>query len=119
MTLAVLVFTCAVLAWVTIMVVRWATVRPVSRELGQRSIFVAAEVSGAVAGAAFPTLWVVCSNLGSWFTTGQAGFVVAGHLPPGVDEDDLLIVLIVGMTILLARGCARFYRYLVEDHPED
>lgn len=119
MTLAVLVILGTVCAWLTILAVRWATVKPVSSELSQRSIFVAAEFGGALAGAAFPTLWVVCSNLTTWISTGRAGFVFTGHLPPGVDEDDLLMVLIVGMMILVSRGFARFYSYVIDEKPEE
>lgn len=119
MTLAVLVFVGTVIAWLVILVLRWAAVRPVTPELSQRSMFAAAELSAAVVGAAYPTLWAVSSNLGAWMATGRAGFVFAGHLPPGVDEDDLLIVLIVGVAILVARACGRYFGYLIQNDPLD
>jgi hypothetical protein len=117
MTLSVLVIVTTIVAWLVILGVRWATVKPTTEDLSQRSIFVAAEFGGAVAGAVYPMVWILCSNLGAWMATGRAGFAFAGHLPPGVDEDDLLLVLVVGVLIFFARACGRFYSYLVEDLP--
>jgi hypothetical protein len=106
--LAVLVTLGTILAWVVLLVVRKQRRLPISQAVSERSFFAAFEFGGAVTGAAFPTAWIVGANIVKAIQTGEIRFDIAGNLPPGVQEQDLVAILLVGSVILLIRG---FYRY--------
>ena len=79
-------------------------VLPMTKESTTRAGVAAATVSAATIGGAYPLLWVMVSNLRSWSERGTTGFTFAGHLPPGVDEDELLVVLVFGLIFVLAHA---------------
>ena len=51
-------------------------------------------------------------NVSAWFERGSLTFTFANNLPPGVDEDDLLAVLVVGMMILVGQAVAELVESL-------
>lgn len=104
MTLALLVAAGTLAFWLVILVGRWAMVLPMTKESTTRAGVAAATVSAATIGGASPLLWVMVSNLRSWSERGTTGFTFAGHLPPGVDEDELLVVLVFGLIFVLAHA---------------
>lgn len=114
MTLALLVAVTTLLIWPVLLFLRWAHVLPVTRETSGRGVFVALTFSGASVGGVYPVVWAISSNLRAWGESGRVTFTFAGHLPPGVDEDDLLVFIVVGMLILLIQATAQVRQYVVD-----
>jgi hypothetical protein len=96
--------------WVAILTLRWLRVVPTSVETATRALFAAAGLSGAYIGGGYPLIWGMVRNLGNWAESGSTAFTFAGNLPPGVDEDDLLIMLVIGMAILIGQATAEAWR---------
>jgi hypothetical protein len=96
--------------WILILAGRWLRVQPATSESATRAAFAAAGLSGAYIGGAYPILRAMARNLSAWFERGSTTFTFAGNLPPGVDEDDLLVVLVIGMAILIAQATAEVWR---------
>ena len=117
MTLALLVAVATFIFWLLLLFVRWARVLPVTRRISGEATFVALGFSGATMGGVYPIVWAISSNLKVWGDTGRTMFTFAGHLPPGVDEDDLLIAVVVGLTILLSQAAAEVRAYIVRREP--
>lgn len=112
MTLAVLVASGTLLFWLGILALRWLKVAPSTESTATRSLFAAAGLSGSYVGGGFPIVWAIIRNLSTWAETGSTSFTFAGNLPPGVDEDDLLVFLVIGMGILIAQATAEAWRAL-------
>ena len=110
MTLGLLVACGTLIFWLMILFARWLRVRPSSTTASQRAIFSAAGLSGALVGGWYPIAWAMLSNLDAYRETGTTTFKFAGHLPPGVDEDDLIFFLVIGMAILLIQAIAEVWR---------
>ena len=115
--LAVLVALGTVFAWVVLLVVRRQRRLPITQAVCERSFFAAFEFGGAVTGAAFPTAWIVGANVLRALWTGEIRFDIAGNLPPGVEEQDLVAILLVGSVILLIRGYYRYRAHLSDARP--
>lgn len=110
MTLALLV-ACGTLAlWLILLALRWVNAQPASERASRRALLAAAGLSGAYVGGGFPIIWAMASNVRDYLEHGSTGFTFAGHLPPGVDEDDLLFYLVVGMAILMGQAVAEAWR---------
>ncbi|MFN8636956.1 MAG: hypothetical protein U0893_24170 [Chloroflexota bacterium] len=112
MTLALLVAFGTLICWVGILVLRWLRVMPSSPEIATRALFAAAGLSGAYIGGGYPLVWAMIRNLSAWVERGSTSFTFAGNLPPGVDEDDLLALLVIGMAILIGQASAEAWRAL-------
>ena len=110
MTLALLVACGTPLLWVAMLVLRWLRVMPASKESATRALVASAGLSGAYIGGGYPLVLPVVRSLSSWVETGSTAFTFAGNLPPGVDEDDLLIFLVVGMGIQIGQATAEAWR---------
>jgi hypothetical protein len=110
MTLALLVAFGTLAFWVLILLIRSIRKRPTGATTSQRAVFAAAGLSGAFVGGGFPVVWAMVSNVSDWWASGRTGFTFAGHLPPGVDEDDLLVILVIGMAILMGQAVAEARR---------
>ncbi len=118
MTLALLVATATMLVWVVLLALRWARVLPVTREIRERGILVAGSISTVTVGGVYPIVWVISSNLQGWAESGRTVFTFAGHLPPGVDEDDFLVFIVVGLLILLGQTMSQTRRYILDVDPQ-
>ena len=59
--------------------------------------------SGAFVGA-YPVAWAMGRNVAIWAERGTTTFTFAGNLPVGVDEDDPLTVIVIGLLILVAQA---------------
>lgn len=119
MPLAGLVAAGTFLAWLVILGWRWKTGKPLSQTICERAVFVAFEWGGAITGALYPTLWAIGSNTyrayqSSWT---QTKFEIVGHLPPGVEDGDLVAVLFVGTIFILIRGFISYRKYLTDENP--
>ena len=117
MTLALLVAISTFPIWVLILLLRWVRVIPVTRKIREESILVASGFSAATVGGVYPITWAILSNLRAWGETGHPAFTFAGHLPPGVDEDDLLLMIVVGLMVLLGQATSDLRDYIVEADP--
>src|SRR3712207_875045 len=117
MTLALLVASAAVILWLLILSLRWARVLPVTPTIREHAIVVASGFSAAMVGGVYPVAWAIVSNLMAWGDTGRTTFTFAGHLPPGVDEDDLLMIVVVGLMVLVGQAAAGVRRIIVEANP--
>jgi hypothetical protein len=104
MTLTLLVVMATIFIWLLLLICRWLIVLPLTEETYTRTVVAAVSLSGALVGGAYPIGWILVSNLLTWQSTGVPGFRFASHLPPGVDEDELLIVLVVGLLILIGQA---------------
>ena len=118
MVLAVLVALGTLVAWGIVLGRRARAGLPLTERICERAFFTAFEFGGAVTGAAFPTVWLIVANVQAGLTTGNLRFVIAGRLPPGVEEQDLLAVLFVGTVVLLIKGFFQYRSYLVERRPD-
>jgi hypothetical protein len=67
-------------------------------------VFAAAGLSGAFIGGAYPIVWALGRNVVAWAEHGSTTFTFASNLPVGVDEDDLLTVIVIGLLILVAQA---------------
>jgi hypothetical protein len=118
MTLALLVALAMLLVWPVLLFLRWARVLPVTHEISRQAIYVAGAFSSAMVGGVYPIVWAMISNLLTWSETGRTVFTFAGHLPPGVDEDDLLAFIVAGLMVLVAQAVAAARRFIVEVNPQ-
>ena len=102
MTLAVLVASSTLLFWLLILVLRWLHVAPSTQSTATRS-------SSRRPVSAAPTSAAASRLSGQSFATSASGprrahvLHLAGNLPPGVDEDDLVVFLVIGMGILIVQ----------------
>jgi hypothetical protein len=110
MTLALQVGVGTPVFWLLLLFARWINVLPVTAETSRRSAFAAAGLSGAYIGGGYPLMWAMARNVGAWIEHGSTTFTFAGNLPPGVDEDDLLVMLVLGMTIFVGQSTAEAWR---------
>ena len=110
MTLTLLVAFGIVAFWVVILLARSLRGRPMTQAAARRAIFAASGFSGALIGGAFPIGWAMTTNMDAFLGRGITSFTFAGHLPPGVDEDDLLVFLVIGLAILLIQAVAEVWR---------
>jgi hypothetical protein len=110
MTLALQVAFGTLIFWIGILIVRWLNVKTLTLEAYRSAAFAAAGLSGAYIGGVYPIAWVMVRNLGLWFEQGTTTFTFAGNLPPGVDEDDLLTVIVIGLVILVGQATAEARR---------
>jgi hypothetical protein len=110
MTLALLVSFGTLVFYLLILFVRWCRVRPSSEGASRHAWIAAAGMSGAGVGAGYPILWAMFRNLGGWFEHGSTTFTFVGNLPPGVDEDDLLPILVIGTGYLIGQAVAEVWR---------
>ena len=110
MTLALLVSFGTIFFYLLIMLVRWLRVRPAREGASRRAWIAATGMSGASIGAGYPIIWAMVTNLGRWFENGSTTFTFVGHLPPGVDEDDLLPILVIGTGYLIGLSIAEAWR---------
>ena len=117
MTLALLVAASTFLTWLLILFLRWARVLPVTQKIRDEAVVVACSFSAATVGGVYPIAWAILSNLKAWADTGRTVFTFAGHLPPGVDEDDFLIMIVVGLMVLLGQATSALREYIIEIRP--
>jgi hypothetical protein len=81
-----------------------------SEDASRHAMLSAAALSGATIGGGYPILWVMARNAIDWFDRGSTTFTFAGHLPPGVDEDDLLVALLIGVLVLIGLAISEVWR---------
>lgn len=110
MTLALQVSLGSIAIYFVILFIRWAHVRQTPESASRRARFAAVALSGACIGGGYPLLWAMGRNLNAFVERGTTTFSFAGNLPPGVDEDDLLIVLVVGVLVLIGQAAAEVWR---------
>ena len=110
MTLALLVACGIVAFYLAIIAVRLNRRRRLTPADMNRAVFAAAGLSGSCIGGGYPIFWAMGRNLIAWFETGSTKFTFTGNLPPGVDEDDMLFFLVVGMMILIGQAAAEAWR---------
>jgi hypothetical protein len=118
LALAILVALGTVVCFALLIVRRLRRGLPCTQAVCQRAFFTGFEFGGAITGALFPTVWVIARNALKGWQTGDTRFVIAGNLPPGVEEQDLVAVLFVGTAILLINGFYRFLAYWTRVDPE-
>lgn len=110
MTLALQVSLGAIAIYLVILFVRWCCVQQPSEHAAQQAAFAAVALSGACIGGGYPLLWAMSRNIAAYAERGSTAFTFAGNLPPGVDEDDLLVVLTVGILVLIGQAVAAVWR---------
>jgi hypothetical protein len=110
MTLALQVSVGALAIYLLILFIRWCRVREPSEHAAQQAAFAAVALSGACIGGGYPLVWAMSRNIGAYVERGSTAFTFTGNLPPGVDEDDLLIVLTVGILVLIGQAVAAGWR---------
>ena len=118
MTLALLIAASTFPIWLLILFLRWARVIPITRTIREDAILVAAGFSAATVGGVYPIVWTILSNLQTWGETGRTTFTFVGHLPPGVDEDDLLLIIVVGLMVFVGQATSDLRAYIVEADPK-
>ena len=104
MTLALQVAYGTIAFWLALLVLRWLNVQPITSDASRRTAFAAAGLSGAFVGGVYPVVWAMTRNVADWAERGSTTFTFAGNLPVGVDEDDLLTVIVIGLLILVAQA---------------
>ena len=112
MTLQLLVALTIPIFWMLILIGRWLLVRPNREGDARRALLAASALSGACVGGGYPIAWVLVRNLNAWSERGGSSFTFAGNLPPGVDEDELLVILVVGLVIFIIQAVAEVRRAL-------
>lgn len=110
MTLALQVSVGALAVYFLILFVRWCNLHRPTQDASHRAAIAAVALSSATLGGGNQLLWAMSRNIGAFLDRGSTTFTFAGNLPPGVDEDDLLIVLTVGMLVLVGQACAEVWR---------
>jgi hypothetical protein len=98
-----------------ILIGRWAAVLPLNRAAATRAMVAAATLSAATIGGGYPLLWALVRHRNLWFERGQTTFTFAGNLPPGVDEDELLVMLVFGLIFIIIHAVADVRDCLVPD----
>lgn len=104
MTLALKVAFGTILFWFVLIILRWLNVQPITADASRRLAFAAAGLSGTFVGGVYPVVWAMTRNVAAWVERGSTTFTFAGNLPVGIDEDDLLTVIVIGLLILVAQA---------------
>lgn len=104
MTLALQVAFGTIIFWFVLILLRWLNVQPITADTSRRLAFAAAGLSGAFIGGAYPVVWAMSRNVAAWAERGSTTFTFTGNLPVGVDEDDLLTVIVIGLLILVVQA---------------
>jgi hypothetical protein len=97
--------------WLVLLFGRYVLDLSLSDTISVRAAFVAFGFISALWGAAWPLVWVL---FGTFLQPGTP-LTFSKNLPPGIDEDDLLIVLTIGALIMFWYAASETVRFLMED----